>query len=90
MSGQRLTSRNHHPRPDPMNYTITIPEALVPGIVATAALESQRTGQQVTPQQVVQDAAIAQADKVCQDLKVGPYFTGPINPQFNADGTPFA
>ena len=73
-----------------MNYNISIPEALVPGIVATAILESQRTGQQVTPQQVVQDAAIAQADKVCQDLRVGPYYTGPINPQFNADGTPFA
>lgn len=72
-----------------MNYTITIPEELVSGIVATAALESQRTGQQVTPQQVVQDAAIAQADKVCQDLMVGPYFKGPINPLFNADGTPY-
>lgn len=72
-----------------MNYTITIPEALVPGIVATAALESQRTGQQVTPELVVQQAAIEQAEKVCQDLKVGPYFTGPINPQFNADGSPY-
>jgi hypothetical protein len=72
-----------------MNYTITIPEALVPGIVATAALESQRTGQQITPELVVQQAAIEQAEKVCQDLKVGPYFTGPINPQFNADGSPY-
>lgn len=31
-----------------------------------------------------------QADKVCQDLMVGPYYRGPIPPQFNADGTPFA
>jgi hypothetical protein len=73
-----------------MNYSITIPEELIPGIIATAALESQRTGQQITPEMVVQDAAIAQADKVCQDLRVGPYYTGPIPPQFNADGTPFA
>jgi hypothetical protein len=29
------------------------------------------------------------ATKVCQDLKVGPYYTGPIPPQFNADGTPY-
>jgi hypothetical protein len=72
-----------------MNYSITIPEQLIPGIIATAALESQRTGQQITPEMVVQEAAIAQADKVCQDLKVGPYYTGPIAPQFNADGTPF-
>jgi hypothetical protein len=73
-----------------MNYSITIPEDLIPGIIATAALESQRTGQQITPEMVVQEAAIAQADKVCQDLRVGPYYTGPIPPQFNADGTPFA
>jgi hypothetical protein len=26
---------------------------------------------------------------VCQDLKVGPYYVGPIPPQFNADGTPY-
>ena len=72
-----------------MNYNISIPEELVPGIVATAALESQRTGQQITPELVVQQAAIAQADRVCQDLKVGPYYKGPIAPQFKADGTPF-
>jgi len=72
-----------------MNYSITIPEELIPGIIATAALESQRTGSQVTPEMVVQDAAIAQADKVCRDLSVGPYFKGPIHPQFNADGSPY-
>jgi hypothetical protein len=72
-----------------MNYNISIPEELVPGIVATAALESQRTGQQITPQMAVQDEAIARADKACQDLMVGPYYKGPINPLFNADGSPY-
>ena len=86
MTGRRPSSPNP---PLPMNYTITIPKALVPGILATAILESQRTGQQITPELVVQQAAIEQAEKVCQDLKVGPYYLGPIAPQFNADGTPF-
>lgn len=66
-----------------MNLTITIPDELVPGIVATAALSNQ------TPQDVVQAAAIAQATKVCQDLKVGPFYVGPVLPLFNADGTPY-
>jgi hypothetical protein len=42
-----------------------------------------------TPEDVVNEAAEAAATKACQDLKVGPYYTGPIPPQFNADGTPY-
>jgi hypothetical protein len=42
-----------------------------------------------TPEEVVEEYATSMATKVCQDLKVGPYYTGPIPPQFNADGTPY-
>lgn len=66
-----------------MDFVVSIPDDLVPGVVATAALES------ITPEQVVQASAIALATKTCQDLKVGPYYVGPVTPQFNADGTPF-
>jgi hypothetical protein len=38
---------------------------------------------------VVNEYAAALANKTCQDLKVGPYFTGPTPPQFNQDGTPY-
>jgi hypothetical protein len=65
-------------------FTITIADELAPGIVATAALEGK------TPEEVVNEYAAALATKTCQDLKVGPFFVGPIQPQFNADGTPFA
>ena len=34
-------------------------------------------------------ATASLANKTCQDLKVGPYYLGPIPPQFNADGTPY-
>jgi hypothetical protein len=64
-------------------FEITIDDALVPGIVATAYAEGKQ------PEDVVQEYAEAVANKACQDLKVGPYYVGPIPPQFNADGTPY-
>jgi hypothetical protein len=64
-------------------FNITLDDTLVPGIVATASLEGK------TPEEVVGEYATTLATKICQDLKVGPYYTGPIPPQFNADGTPY-
>jgi hypothetical protein len=64
-------------------FEITIDDSLAPGIIATASLEGK------TPEDVVNEAAEAAATKACQDLKVGPYYAGPIPPQFNADGTPY-
>jgi hypothetical protein len=65
-------------------FQITIDDSLAPGIIATASLEGK------TPEEVVNEYAEALANKTCQDLKVGPYYTGPIPPQFNADGTPYS
>jgi hypothetical protein len=62
-------------------FEITIDDSLAPGIIATASLEGK------TPEEVVNEYAEALANKTCQDLKVGPYYTGPAPPQFNADGT---
>jgi hypothetical protein len=64
-------------------FIISIDDSLAPGIIATASLEGK------TPEDVVNEAAEAAATKACQDLKVGPYYAGPIPPQFNADGTPY-
>jgi hypothetical protein len=64
-------------------FQITIDDSLAPGIIATASLEGK------TPEEVVNEYAEALANKTCQDLKVGPYYTGPTPPQFNADGTPY-
>jgi hypothetical protein len=65
------------------SFEITIDDTLVPGIVATAYAEGKQ------PEEVVEEYATSMAIKVCQDLKVGPYYVGPIPPQFNADGTPY-
>jgi hypothetical protein len=66
-----------------MIFEIDIPDELVPGVIATAYAEEK------APEDVVAEYAVAMATKTCQDLKVGPYWSGPIQPQFNADGTPF-
>ena len=65
------------------DFTITIDDFLVPGIIATSSLEGK------TPEDVVTEYATSMATKVCQDLKVGPYYVGPTPPQFNPDGTPY-
>lgn len=67
-----------------MDYSITIPDELIPGIVAIAFAEGRQ------PEDVVQSYAISAATKACQDLKVGPYYVGPTPPQFNQDGTPYS
>jgi hypothetical protein len=66
-----------------MDFTITIDDTLVPGIIATANLEGK------DPEDVVAEYAESVSRKACQDLKVGPYYVGPIPPQFNADGSPY-
>jgi hypothetical protein len=66
-----------------MIFQIEIDDSLIPGIVATAYAEAKE------PEIVVQEYANALAVKTCQDLKVGPFYIGPIPPQFNADGTPY-
>jgi len=66
-----------------MFFTISIDDSLVPGIIATASLEG------ISPEEVVGAYATSMATKVCQDLKVGPYYVGPTPPQFNPDGTPY-
>ena len=66
------------------DFIISIDDSLAPGIIATASLEGK------APEQVVSEYATSMATKVCQDLKVGPYYVGPVPPQFNPDGTPYS
>jgi hypothetical protein len=68
-----------------MIFEIDIPDELVPGVVAAAYAAEQSArgrGGRSTPS--------PWPPKPAQDLKVGPYYLGPIPPQFNADGTPYA
>ena len=65
-----------------MDYTITIADELIPGIVAIAYTEGRQ------PEDVVQEYATTAANKACQDYQVGPYWVMP-EPRFNQDGTPY-
>ena len=65
-----------------MDYTITIPDELIPGIVAIAYTEGKQ------PTDIIQEYATTAANKACQDYQVGPYWVMP-EPRFNADGTPY-
>lgn len=66
-----------------VTFNITIDDSLVPGIIATSSLEG------IPPEEVIGIYATRMATKVCQDLKVGPYYVGPTPPRFNPDGTPY-
>ena len=65
-----------------MDYTITIADELIPGIVALAHTEGRQ------PEEIVQEYATTAANKACQDYQVGPYWVMPT-PRFNPDGTPY-
>lgn len=71
-----------------MDFTISIPDELLPGIVAIAYAESTEEAP-VTPEDAVQRYATAAATKACQDMQVGPYYVGPTSPRYNQDGTPY-
>lgn len=71
-----------------MDLLISIPDELLPGLVAIASAESTLEAP-LTPEDVAQQYAIAAATKACQDMKVGPYWVGPVPPPFNQDGTPY-
>lgn len=62
---------------------VIMPWYVAPDYWVTGYAESK------TPEEVVSAYAESAARKACQDMKVGPYYEGPIPPQFNADGTPY-
>lgn len=70
-----------------MDLLITIPDELLPGLVAIAHAESTPEAP-LTPEDVAQRYAEAAARKACQDMQVGPFWVMP-HPQFNQDGTPY-
>lgn len=71
-----------------MQLTITIPDELLPGLIALAYAEST-PNLKLSPEDIAQRYALAAATKACQDMKVGPFFVGPTSPPFNADGTTY-
>lgn len=66
-------------------FTVDLPNELLPGLVA----ELSTMPDAPTPEEYFQSSAIELLRQRCEVYKVGPYYTGPTPPQFNADGTPY-
>lgn len=73
-----------------MDLNITIPEHLMPGVVASMYEANSNAEYPVSdPTAFVQSWAITHVDGLCRQFKVGPYFEGPTPPTWNEDGTPY-
>lgn len=70
-------------------FTVTIPDHLLPGIVARM-YDLQRTRDKpfANIDEFLAEYAVALAAGACSDYKVGPFYVGPVPPAWNQDGTP--
>ena len=70
-------------------FTIDIPDELLPALVVEFNLV-QSSVTATTPDEYFAASVVETVRQRAELYKVGPYYTGPILPQFNADGTPYA
>lgn len=69
-------------------FTIDIPDELLPALVAEFSLVQGST-EATTAEEYFAASVVETVRQRAETYKVGPYYVGPVNPQFNADGTPF-
>ena len=69
-------------------FTIEIPDQLLPALVVEFGLVQGSTDA-TTPEEYFQASIVETVRQRAEAYKVGPYYTGPTPPQFNADGTPY-
>lgn len=69
-------------------FTIDIPDELLPALVAEFSLVQGSTTA-TTPEEYFAGSVVETVRQRAEIYKVGPYFFGPVNPQFRADGKPF-
>lgn len=69
-------------------FTIDIPDELLPALVAEFSIVQGSTTA-TTPEEYFAGSIVETVRQRAELYKVGPYFFGPVNPQFRADGKPF-
>ena len=69
-------------------FLIEIPDELLPALVAEFALVQGSTTA-TTPEEYFAGSVVETVRQRAEIYKVGPYYVGPVDPQFNADGTLF-
>jgi hypothetical protein len=69
-------------------FTIDIPDELLPALAAEFLLVQGST-EATTAEEYFAGSVVETVRQRAEIYKVGPYYVGPVDPQFNADGTPF-
>jgi hypothetical protein len=69
-------------------FTIDIHDQLLPALVVEFGLVQGSTTA-TTPEEYFQASIVETVRQRAEAYKVGPYYLGPVDPQFNADGTPY-
>ena len=70
-------------------FTIEIPDQLLPALAVEFGLVQGSTDA-TTPEEYFQPSIVETVRQRAEAYKVGPYYLGPVAPQYNADGTPYA
>jgi hypothetical protein len=69
-------------------FSLNIPDELLPALVAEFSLVQGSTTA-ATPEEYFAASVVETVRQRAEIYRVGPYYTGQIDPQFNADGTPY-
>ena len=69
-------------------FQIDIPDELLPALVAEFSLVQGSTTA-ASPEEYFAASVVETVRQRAEMYKVGPYYVGPVDPQFNADGTLF-
>jgi hypothetical protein len=71
-------------------FTLTIPDELLPALAAEFSIVSAAGGTEAATAEEYFAASVVEIVRQRTEIyKVGPYYVGPIPPQFNADGSPY-
>ena len=71
-------------------FSLTIPDELLPALAAEFSIVSAAGGTEATTaEEYFASSVVETVRQRAEAYKVGPYYVGPISPQFNADGTPY-
>ena len=69
-------------------FTIDIPDELIPALVAEYSLV-QGSSPATNPEEYFSASVVETVRQRAELYKVGPYYVGPVDPQFQADGKPY-
>jgi len=70
-------------------FIVEIPDELLPALVAEFSLVQGSTNA-TTPEEYFAASVVETVRQRAEIYKVGPYYTGPVLPEYNPDGTPYS